>query len=223
MPVAAATVWYGFLETARHHPSLKLGGAIALAGLSIAILTSARAAPWPGAPPHEHEHSAMVELHPLRFGLACASMSAAEIHFAVIEQHLSEYWLYGWFFVAVASAQLIWAALAVVCPFRLMLLAGAVGNALVALAWIVTRTYGSLVGPEATTKAMAGFGDIVSTILEAFLVLGCIVLLGRPGLLEPRLDHRGEMNSLISIGVVLLTSLSLYSAVGGSPFVSHVG
>jgi hypothetical protein len=98
-----------------------------------------------------------------------------------------------------------------------------VGNALVVLAWILTRTYGSFLGPEATTKAMAGFGDIVSTILEAILVLGCTLLLARPRLLEPRLDHRGEVNSLIAIGVVLLTSLSLYSAVGGSPFVSHVG
>ena len=92
------------------------------------------------------------------------------------------------------------------------------------VAWIVTQTYGSLIGPAATMKAVAGFGDIVSTILEVALVAGSLVLLARPGFLEPRAGHRIELaNSLVVIGIVLLTSLSLYSAVGGPPFVSHVG
>jgi hypothetical protein len=71
---------------------------------------------------------------------------------------------------------------------------------------------------------MVGFGDIVSTALEGVLVLGCALILRMPRLLDPHLDHRSELlNSLIAIGLVLLTTLSLYSAVGGSPFVSHVG
>ena len=77
----------------------------------------------------------------------------------------------------------------------------------------------------ATTRAMAGFGDIVSTILEGAIVAGCAVLLVRPRLLSPTVgeDKTDIVNSLIAIGVVLLTALSLYSAVGGAPFVSHVG
>jgi hypothetical protein len=213
--VAGSAAWYGFLETTKHHPSLKLSGAMVLAGLGIAVLTAAPSA-RSSESRHGHEHSALVAAHPVPFGLASASISAALIHFAVIEQHFSEYWVYGWFFVLVGAGQLAWAAFVLVRPFRLMLIAGAIGNALVVVAWIVTRTYGSLVGPEATTKAAAGFGDIVSTALEVVLVTGCALLLARPRYLAPRIDHRAELvNGFIAIGLALLTTLSLYSAVGG--------
>jgi len=222
--VAAFATWYGFLETGGKHPSIKLGGAMALAGAGIVALLVARPVRGAETPGQDHPHSALAELHPLRLGLAWASMSAGLIHFAVIEQHLTEYWLYGWFFVVVATAQVVWAAQMVVKPFRLLLLAGAVGNALVVVAWIVTRTYGSLIGPQATMKSVAGFGDIVSTLLEAAIALGCGLLLARPGIATLRRHYPSELvNSLVSIGLVLLTSLSLYSSVGGSPFVSHVG
>jgi hypothetical protein len=223
LPVAGFAVWYGFLEMTSRHPSLKLSGAMVLAGLGIAVLIAGR--PSLSADTiHGHRHSALVAVHPVLFALASASMCAALIHFAVIQQHFLEYWLYGGFFIVVGLAQLVWAALALVRPFRVMLVAGALGNALVVLAWIVTRTHGSLVGPEATSKAMAGFGDIVSTLLEVVLVAGCVLVLVRPRFLSPQVDHRSELiNGLIAIGLVLLTTLSLYSAVGGSPFVSHVG
>jgi hypothetical protein len=55
----------------------------------------------------------------------------------------------------------------------------AVGNALLAIAWIVTRTVGSLVAPAATTSAKMGFGDLVPTALEILIVAGCAGLLAR--------------------------------------------
>src|SRR5207249_3532315 len=131
------------------------------AGLGAVVLLLAPARESRGAV-DGHRHSPLARLHPLAFGLAWASMNAALVHFAVIEQHLAEYWLYGWFFVAVASAQLVWAAVLVIEPLRAVLVAGAAGNALVVAAWIVTRTYGSLIGPAATERSPAGFGDIVS-------------------------------------------------------------
>jgi hypothetical protein len=151
-------------------------------------------------------------------------MSAALIHFAVIEQHLAEYWAYGWFFVAVATGQLAWALVAVMRPARLLLVAGVVGNALVAVAWVVTRAYGSLVGPEATDRAMVGFGDVASTLLEVAIVAGCLGALAWPRILETGSSRHGEVASMVlALGLTLLTVLGLYSAVEGSPFVSHVG
>jgi hypothetical protein len=224
LPLAGFAIWYGFLESGGGHPSLKLGGAMALAGIGMTLPVLARPIGESSPIDGEHAHSALVEVHPILLGLAGASMSAALIHFAVIEQHLAEYWLYGWFFVAVAIAQLAWALAAVIHPTRLLLLTGAVGNALVAVVWAVTRAYGSLIGPEATERASVGFGDVASTLLEVAIVAGCLGVLVAPRILRAGSSHRGEVAStVLAIGLTLLTVLGLYSAVAGSPFVSHVG
>jgi hypothetical protein len=222
LALAGAATWYGFLGSGDGHPLLKLGGAMALAGSGMALLVLVR--PINRPLPADHAHSALVEVHPIVLGLAWASMSAALIHFAVIQQHLADYWVYGWFFIAVATGQLAWALGAVIRPARLLLVAGAVGNALVAVAWAVTRAYGSLVGPEATTRAAVGFGDVAATLLEVAIVIGCLGALAWPRILEAGSSHRGEVASMVlALGLTLLTVLGLYSAVGGSPFVSHVG
>src|SRR5437879_3471475 len=75
-PVATFATWYGFLETGGRHPSIKLGGAMALAGAGIVALLVARPVRAAEATVHDHLHSALAELHPLRLGLAWASMSA---------------------------------------------------------------------------------------------------------------------------------------------------
>ena len=224
LPLAAAASWYGFLESGHGRPALKLGGAMALAGSGTALLAVARPGDRPSPADHAHAHSALVEVHPVLLGLAWASMAAALIHFAVIQQHLADYWAYGWFFVVVATGQLAWALAAVLRPAWALLVAGAVGNGLVAAAWVVTRAYGSLVGPEATTRAAVGFGDVASTLLEVAIVVGCVGGLAWPRVLTAGSSRRGEVASMVlALGVTLLTVLGLYSAVGGSPFVSRVG
>jgi hypothetical protein len=149
-------------------------------------------------------------------------MAAALIHFAVVEQHWAEYWLYGAFFIAVGLAQLAWALIIPAAPSRLLLWAAAVGNALVVITWMITRTAGSLIGPEATTAAKIGFGDLVSTVLEVVIVAGCLGLLaGRPG---ARTGGWAEpARAIAALIVVPFLVLALYSAIGGSPFVSMVG
>ncbi len=222
LPLAAAASWYGFLESGDGHPALKLGGAMALAGSGVALPALARPSNRPSSA--DHAHSALVEVHPILLGLAWASMSAALIHFAVIQQHLADYWAYGWFFVVVATGQLVWALAAVLRPARPLLVAGALGNGVVAVAWVVTRAYGSLVGPEATTRAAVGFGDVASTLLEVAILVGCVGGLAWPRILTAGSSRRGEVASMVlALGLTLLTVLGLYSAVGGSPFVSHVG
>lgn len=220
--LAAAASWYGFLESSDGHPLLKLGGAMVLAASGMALPVVTRPSNRPSSA--DHAHSALVEVHPIVLGLAWASMSAALIHFAVIQQHLADYWVYGWFFVVVATGQLAWALAAVIRPARPLLVAGAVGNGLVAVAWVVTRAYGSLVGPEATTRAAVGFGDVASTLLEVAIVVGCVGGLAWSQILTAGSSRRGEVASVVlALGLTLLTMLGLYSAVGGSPFVSHVG
>jgi hypothetical protein len=81
-----------------------------------------------------------------------------------------------------------------------------------------------LIGPAATEPERAGFGDIVTTLYEVILVIGAIALWRSRRFDRPPRPHRGELaNALAALAVTLLTVLALYSAVGGSPFVSHVG
>jgi hypothetical protein len=105
---------------------------------------------------------------------------------------------------------------------RWLLAAGATGNALVVVTWIVTRTAGSLIGPQASTPAKVGFGDMVSTIIEALIAVGALGVLSRR--LRAPTGTLGERTWMITALVMLpFLILGLYSAVGGSPFVSEVG
>jgi hypothetical protein len=154
--------------------------------------------------------------------LGLLSMAAALIHCAVIEQHWTTYWLYGAFFILVGSAQLSWALAITATPGRWLLWGGAAGNALVVLTWIVTRTAGALVGPAATVPERAGFGDLAATVMQVLIVAGCLIVLSR----RPRAGAgwRAEQARVIAaLAVAPFLVLALYSAVGGSPFVSMAG
>jgi hypothetical protein len=154
--------------------------------------------------------------------LGLLSMAAALIHFAVIEQHWAQYWLYGAFFIVVGLAQLAWAVAIPSTPTRLLLWAGVVGNALVVITWTVTRTAGSLVGPMASAPERVGFGDLVATVMQVLIVAGGVGLLSRRLWARPRwwTEQAPIIAALISVPFLVL---GLYSAIGGSPFVSMVG
>jgi hypothetical protein len=225
---AAGATWYGFLEQTHGHPTVRLAGALALSvgGLAAVLLATPRVQrPVERVP--SSPSGVTTSAHPDAIRTVAAivgllSMATALIHFAVIEQHWAEYWLYGAFFVAVGLAQLAWAIVIPVWSTRLLLWGGVLGNAFVVITWIITRTVGSLVGPAATMPAKAGFGDLVSTVAEALIVVGGLALLSWR--LRVRTGWWAEHARMISALIVVpFLVLALYSAVGGSPFVSMVG
>jgi hypothetical protein len=104
---------------------------------------------------------------------------------------------------------------------RWLLWAGVAGNALVVITWIVTRTDSALVGPAATTPERAGFGDLVATVMQVLVVASCLALLSRR---RVRAGWWAEQARVIAaLAVVPFLVSALYSAVGGSPFVSMAG
>ena len=225
--VVAATgaAWYGFLAHIHGHPAVRLAGALALAsgGLAAVLLATPpqqAAVPVPGRPGPLSQAAQAAGTRTVAAILGLLSMATALIHFAVIDQHWAVYWLYGAFFILVGSAQLGWALAITAVPGRWLLWSGVAGNALVVLTWIVTRTAGNLVGP-ATTPERAGFGDLVATVMQVLIVAGCLVLLSRR---RVRAGWWAEQAHVIAaLAVVPFLVLALYSAVGGSPFVSMVG
>ena len=116
---------------------------------------------------------------------AILSCAAALIHAAVIPSHFEEYWGFGTFFVVVAVLQLAWAELIRRGdPDRRILLAGAFGNLAVALIWLVSRTAGLPLGPDAGQAEGVGFQDVLATLDEIgiALLVGAILL---PGMRRP--------------------------------------
>jgi hypothetical protein len=168
---------YGTLEDAR--PAVKLGGAIGLSVGGFVLATMVH--PMRVGPLRLRGLASMTRtvttvVAPI---LGFLSIGAALIHFSVIQEHLDEYWLYGVFFIVVAIAQLAWGLLVALRPSRPLYVLGALGNLLVAAAWVMTRTVGALVGPDASETAEFGTGDVLSTGFQILIGILAISLLSR--------------------------------------------
>lgn len=142
--------------------------------------------------------------------LSACSGAAATVHFAVISEHVEEFWLFGVFFVLAALAQALFAVLVVERPSRVVYLAGAVGNAAIVVLWVVSRTVGVPVGPNGGEAETVGAADVVTTLLELILVGGCVASLLRP--LRVRV-HRTLLAALL-VGAAAVTTVALVSVTG---------
>ena len=134
-------------------------------------------------------------------GVASPSVGAAAIHFAVMFEHFAEYTLYGVFFLVVAWAQMIWAAVVLWRPSRLWLSLGIVGNALVLAVYVASRAVGLPVGPDAGHPEPFGGLDGVSAFLEFALIAWCAALWWRPSLADRPVRRRG-LAALASVAAV---------------------
>src|SRR5207245_2356558 len=109
------------------------------------------------------------------WGCSLASVTAAGIHFAVVREHIQEYWLFGWFFAVAGVLQLWWGLRIVAQPSRSLWLAGVVGNLLLVALWSLSRTAGIPVGPDHWMPEPAGFLDTLCSVAEVLVVAGGIV------------------------------------------------
>jgi hypothetical protein len=146
-------------------------------------------------------------------GLASLSVGAAAIHFAVIFEHFAEYALYGVFFLVIAWAQMIWAAVVLWRPSRLWLWLGLAGNALVIAVYVASRTAGLPIGPDVGRPEPAGGLDVVSAVLELALVAGCAALLWRPSLADRPARRMGPVARGASLAAVPAFVVAMTAAV----------
>jgi hypothetical protein len=119
---------------------------------------------------------------------AAASAGGAAIHFAVIPEHLEEWWAFGLFFLVSGIVQLVWAVMVVRSPSRSVIWLGVLGNASIVVLWIVTRTAGTLVGPEPHTPEPVGLADALATAFE-LVIVGTTAWLIVEGRTRPRLGR----------------------------------
>lgn len=161
----------------------------------------------------ERGASAPSRSSPVHAALAAMSLAAAGIHFAVIGEHLQLYFLFGLFFSVVAWLQALWAVAVVRWPARWILASGLIGNLAIVMIWAVSRTAGLPIGPEPGAAEAASFIDILSTVLEVLIVVGCGALLARPERVASLASRAGWVATLVVVLVLVpLTTASIDAA-----------
>lgn len=98
---------------------------------------------------------------------AVASVIAGVIHYAVIPEHRSEWWVYAVFFTLLGAFEFAWAALAWSGTERWVLWAGAAINILTLTVWTVSRTTGLPFGPDTASPEAIGTPDVTCCLAEA--------------------------------------------------------
>jgi hypothetical protein len=123
------------------------------------------------------------------------------------------------FFVAVAAAQLVWGAVALVRAPRWWLALGAAGNLAVVATWVASRTVGLPMGEYAGVTLPVGFADGLATALEAVTVVGAGALLvqRRGPARSPARSPGATVAAAVVVGALALVGvLSQAGAIGSS-------
>jgi hypothetical protein len=84
-------------------------------------------------------------------------------------------------------------------------------NAGIIVVWLVSRTSGAIVGPEASLKEAVGFPDVLSTVLEAVIVVGIVALLVRPSLGRRRISRvvGASIAGFVALGLAIASTVSV--------------
>jgi hypothetical protein len=124
------------------------------------------------------------------------------------------------FFAVVAAAQIGWGAVALVRAPRWWLAAGAAGNLVVAVTWVVSRTAGLPVGVYAGIKLPVGFPDALAAALEVAIFAGAAALMirGRGPARSAAWSPRVTIAAAVVAGALALVGvLAQAGAIGSTP------
>ena len=108
---------------------------------------------------------------------ALGLFSAAAVHLAVMPTHVRQWWLYGAFFAAAASSQVVLGIVLLARPRRRVLAAVAVGSMAVVGLWLMSRVVGLPVGPDHGATEPFGVLDVLATVAEVATAVSCVAAL----------------------------------------------
>jgi small-conductance mechanosensitive channel len=163
----------------------------------------------------------VVDRSAVRWWAGFASLGAALIHFAVVQEHLAEWWLYGVFFAALGAVQLLWGGVALTEEELPAPRLFAAVNAVVLVLWLVTRTTGLPIGPEPWDAEPVGIADVMCGALELVVVVLLVLSVRRPPV-EESAKTSGLQPSLVAIGALAVASLTMVGlAATGYPENAH--
>jgi hypothetical protein len=147
--------------------------------------------------------------------VAGLSLAAGAIHAVAMADHLSHWWLYGVFFLVVTYGQVLWGvALLRGRVGDRGLARGAYANLAIVAVWLVSRTLGVPIGPDAGSTEPVGVMDVAATFDQLVLVAYVAAIL------RPRLRGARGFRALlgrhrIRIGMMLGSASVFASLLGG--------
>ncbi len=138
------------------------------------------------------------------------SIGAGVIHLSLGPEHMSQWVVLGTGFYVAGALQVAW-GVALLRTGRRLLTVGALGSLLFIAMWVVSRTSGLPVGPEAGQAESVGIADTLCVGLEAVVLLGALVLLRRPtaGLAPAGRRAVVTVLSAVTLGVLATTGVAV--------------
>lgn len=127
---------------------------------------------------------------------AVLSFVAGDIHIALVDAHLKEWWAYGAFFVAAAVGQGVFAGLVLLRQPPWLLLVAIFGNLAILGMYVLSRTNGPPLGPHAGVPEEVAALDVVCTAAELGVIVACLALL-------PARIASGTATALAVVGILL--------------------
>jgi hypothetical protein len=157
----------------------------------------------------------------IRWWAGFASLGAGLTHLAVVSEHVSEWWLYGVFFIVLGVVQMGWAVQALTGdPLPVPRLFAAMNAAVIGL-WLVTRPTGLPVGPDPWKAEAVGTADLVCSGLEAVLVVLLMVMVRRPNVQESAALTKVQRR-MIAVGALVTAAVTVAALVATPPvFFGH--
>lgn len=161
--------------------------------------------------------SRMTQRTAVRLILAAASLGAGAIHLAFAGAHYEEWRPLGVAFVAAGAFQVLWAAFVAMRDSRRALRTGGLLSLLFVGTYLMSRTTGLPLGPEAFTAEPVGVSDLLCCALELPVAFGALLLSRGPRQISAPLG-RGRA---LAVAAALLLCGSVSGTALASPAHEH--
>ena len=152
---------------------------------------------------------------------ATASLGAAGIHFAVIDEHLQEYALFGYLFLGLAWFQAVWAIAFLMRSSAPLGWLGIVVNVGAVAVWAWSRTTGLPIGAEPWQPEAIGPLDVAAALLELSLAVCALAVVTRWSRDRLTSLHVGRRSTWIVSGigsaVVIVITAAAFVVQSGQP------
>lgn len=197
-----------------HGPSADTSAAAAVAAVLLAVAGAAFPLFLQTLDPDQPTRRRLRRSGGVLLALALLSTAAALVHFAVLWEHVREYWLFGVFFGLLGAFQLAWSALVVLWPTRRLLSAGVLVNLSVIAVWLLSRAAGLPVGPERWGPEPVGVADALATAFELAIAIVGVACLSRTRRQRRSLVGTPVVSWSLPLVLVVLVTVALLSAAG---------
>jgi hypothetical protein len=136
-----------------------------VAAAGVLVLAGVKATEW-----WRHQGHRLPKLSLSTVSMSLLAGITAVIHGSVCSEHFREWIVYGVFFVCASTLQMAWAVLVVTNRTHLLLKVGAIGNTLIVVTYLLSRTMGVPFGPDAFHPETFDALSLAATFCEVALV-----------------------------------------------------